>query len=57
VLNTLLGPIAVGLLMRRIGGRVLDGPWGDVKEETEKTPTSTPIARGDSQIRASTMAG
>jgi hypothetical protein len=57
VLNTLLGPIAVGLLMRRIGGRVLDGPWGDVKEETEKTPTSTPIARGDSHIRTPTMEG
>jgi Kef-type K+ transport system membrane component KefB len=37
VLNTLLAPIAVGLLMRWIGEGVLNGPWGrgDGREETE----------------------
>jgi Kef-type K+ transport system membrane component KefB len=28
VLNTLIGPLAVGALMRRFGERVIAGPWG-----------------------------
>jgi Kef-type K+ transport system membrane component KefB len=36
VLNTLVGPLAVGVLVRRAGERVRNGPWGDSRVAKER---------------------